>query len=89
MVKALAKAGEACERAGIPVQASRRYLRAGQSSALQGNADQAQLWLIQAVRLAEQGGDKNIAREARFQLAQLQKEKPDSSADNHSATEGH
>ena len=71
MVKVLAKAGEASERAGRLVPASRRYLRAGQSAALQGNAEQARMWLTRAALLAEQGGEKNIAREANFQLAQL------------------
>jgi tetratricopeptide (TPR) repeat protein len=72
MVKVLAKAGEASERAGRLVPASRRYLRAGQSAALQGNTEQARMWLTRAALLAEQGGDENISREARFQLAQLQ-----------------
>ena len=73
MVKALAKAGEACERAGRLIPASRRFLRAGQSAALQGNADQAEIWLTRAAQLAEKGGDDNIAQKARLQLAQLQK----------------
>ena len=72
MVKVLAKAGEASERAGRLVPASRRYLRAGQSAALQGNTDQARMWLNRAAQLAEQGGDKKIAREAQLQHAQLQ-----------------
>ena len=76
MVKALAKAGEACERAGRLGPASKRYLRAGQSTALQGDPDQAQTWLTRAVELAEQGGDEIIAKEARLQLAQLQKNQP-------------
>ena len=71
MVKVLAKAAEASERAGRLVPASRRYLRAGQSAALQGNTDQARMWLTRAARLAEQGGDENIAREAQLQQAQL------------------
>jgi tetratricopeptide (TPR) repeat protein len=88
MVKALAKAGEACERAGRSVPASRRYLRAGQSTALQGNPDQAQIWLTRAAQLAEQGGDQNIAQEARLQLVQLQKKQPTSPAENGAAKEG-
>ena len=71
MVTALAKAGEACERAKRFVPASKRYLRAGQSAALQDNPDQAQIWLTRAAQLAEQGGDENIAQEARHQLAKL------------------
>jgi tetratricopeptide (TPR) repeat protein len=88
MVRALAKAGEACERAGSPVQASRRYLRAGQSSALQGNSNQAQIWLVRAARLAEQGGDEQIAREARLQLALMEKGEPASPDINDSIKEG-
>jgi tetratricopeptide (TPR) repeat protein len=88
MVKALAKAGEACERAGRLVQASRRYLRAGQSAALQGNPNQAQIWLTRAVQLAEQGGDENILQEARLQLVQLQKYQPESAAENDPAGNG-
>lgn len=88
MVKALAKAGEACERAGRSVPASRRYLRAGQSTALQGNSGQAQIWLTRAAQLAEQGGDENIAQEARLQLAQLQKDQPASPADYDPARNG-
>ncbi len=80
MAKALAKAGETCERAGRSVPASSRYLRAGQSAALQGNSDQAQIWLTRAAQLAEQGGDENIAQEARLQLSQLQKDQPASPA---------
>jgi tetratricopeptide (TPR) repeat protein len=79
MVKALAKAGQANERAGRLVPASRRYLRAGQSAALQGNSDQARMWLTRAALLAEQGGDENIAREAHLQLDQLPKDPPTSS----------
>ena len=80
MVKVLAKAGEASERAGRLVAASRHYLRAGQSAALQGNAEQARMWLTRAALLAEQGGDENISREARLQLAQLQNDSSESPA---------
>jgi tetratricopeptide (TPR) repeat protein len=89
MVKVLAKAGEASERAGRLVPASRRYLRAGQSAALQGNPEQARMWLTRAALLAEQGGDENIAREARLQLAQLQNDASVSPAGNKSDKEGH
>jgi hypothetical protein len=88
MVKALAKAGEACERAGRAVPASRRYLRAGQSTALQGNSEQAQNWLIRAAQLAELGGDEDIARQARLQLVQLKKNQSPSAAGYGSDTEG-
>ena len=72
MVKVLARAGEANERAGRLVPASRRYLRAGQSAALQGDTEQARMWLTRAAALAEQGDDENIAREAHQHLDQLQ-----------------
>ena len=88
MVNALAKAGEACERAGRPVAASRRYLRAGQSTALQGNSDQAHIWLTTAVQLAELGGDDIIAQQARLLLARLQEKQPLSPAGNDAATQG-
>lgn len=88
MVKALAKAGEACERAGRGAAASRRYLRAGQSTALQGNLDQAQIWLARAVQLADQVGDETLAQEARLQLTQLQKKQPAMSGDYASGKEG-
>ena len=88
MVKVLAKAGEASERAGRLVPASRRYLRAGQSAALQGDKEQARMWLTRAALLAEQGGDENIAREARFQLAQLQNDAAVAPAGNDTAAEG-
>lgn len=88
MVKALAKAGEACEQAGRSVAASTRYLRAGQSAALQGNSTQAQIWLTRAAQLAEQGGDENIAQEALLQLAQLQKHQPASPAEYDPARNG-
>jgi tetratricopeptide (TPR) repeat protein len=88
MVIALAKAGEAWERAGRPLAASRRYLRAGQSSALQGNADQAHSWLTRAVQLAELGGDDNIAQEARQQLARLHKKQPPAPAGYEAGSNG-
>jgi tetratricopeptide (TPR) repeat protein len=88
MVKALAKAGEACEGAGRGAAASRRYLRAGQSTALQGNFSQAQIWLARAVQLAEKGGDETLAQEARLQLAQLQEKQPAISGEYASGKEG-
>jgi tetratricopeptide (TPR) repeat protein len=71
MIQALAKAGEACERAGRPIPASRRYLRAGRSAALQGKSNQARIWLTRAAQLAERNSDESIAREARIQLTKL------------------
>ena len=88
MVKALAKAGEACERDGRLLAASKRFLRAGQSTALQGNSDQARIWLTLAAQAAERGGDENIAQEARLLLARLQEIQPPSAAGNDAATQG-
>jgi len=77
MVKMLAKAGEACEQTGRLVQAARRFLRAGQSAVRQDNQQQARVWLERAIRLAEQGGDEALAREARLQLSAEQKDQPE------------
>jgi len=80
MVKSLAKAGEACEQAGRLLSAARRFLRAGQSAALQENPQQARVWLERAARLAEAGGDEVLAREARLQLAEEPRDQPQSPA---------
>jgi tetratricopeptide (TPR) repeat protein len=88
MVNALAKAGEACRRAGRPVAASSRYLRAGQSAALQGNSDQARIWLTLAAQLAERGGDDILAQEARLQLARLPEKQPPAAAGMDAAPHG-
>ncbi len=74
MVLTLAKAGEACEKEGQLVAASRRYLRAGQSAALQNDSHHAKTWLTRALQLAEQGGDKYVVQAARFQLTRLEEE---------------
>jgi hypothetical protein len=78
MVKVLAKAGEACVQTGQQVAAARRFLRAGQSAARQDNPQQARVWLERAARLAEAGGDESLAREARLQLSEAQKDQPES-----------
>jgi hypothetical protein len=44
--------------------------------------------LTRAAKLAEQGGDQNIAQEARLQLAQLQKNESDSRPEDDSIEEG-
>lgn len=72
MVRVLALAGEASERAGRTKAAAARYLRAGRSAALQGDDDHAQSWLIKAERLANQAGDDPIAQESRAYLKQIQ-----------------
>jgi tetratricopeptide (TPR) repeat protein len=71
MVRALALAGEASERAGRAKAAAVRYLRAGRSAALQGDDDHARSWLIRAERLANQAGDDPIAQESRAFLKQI------------------
>lgn len=75
MVQVLAKAGEACERAGRLTAASRRFLRAGRSAALQRNSEQARIWLKRAAQLAEKAGHDLIANEARLQLAKMSKDR--------------
>lgn len=88
MVQALAKAGEACERAGRPVPGSRRYLRAGRSAALQGNLNQARMWLTRAAQLAERAGHETIANEARIQLAKLAEDRRKTPGANSAPAEG-
>ena len=88
MVQALAKAGEACERADRPAAASRRYLRAGRSAALQGSWEQAQNWLTRAAQLAERAGHETIATEARVQLAKLAEDRRNASNAKSAAGEG-
>lgn len=88
MVQALAKAGEACERAGQTTAASRRYLRAGRSAALQRNIDQARIWLTRAAQLAGNAGNETIVNEARAALAKLDQEQDASTgAQNSSAAD--
>ncbi len=57
MAQALALAAEACDQAGKPSDASKRYLRAGRSAARQGNNQDAIKWLERAEQLAGQAGD--------------------------------
>ncbi|UCF93596.1 MAG: hypothetical protein JSW39_05390 [Desulfobacterales bacterium] len=81
MAIALALSAEACERAGRPGTAAGRYLQAGRSAALEGDASNAEKWLSSAVRLSEQSKDPSIAKEARYHLAllaeKLEKARPD------------
>lgn len=75
MVKALALAGKASEKAGHANAASVRYLRAGRSAALQGQFDQALKWLNQAEQIANSAGEEQIVQKARIYLRELQESK--------------
>ena len=72
MVKVLALAGKASEKAGRAKQASIRYLRAGRSALLQGQFDGALKWLNRAAQIAKNAGEEQIVQEARIYLRQLQ-----------------
>ena len=72
MVKVLALAGKAGEKAGRSKEASIRYLRAGRSAVLQGFFDDAQKWLNQSVQLAKNAGEDKIVQEARNYLQQIE-----------------
>jgi tetratricopeptide (TPR) repeat protein len=73
MVKVLALAGNAGEKAGRAKEASIRYLRAGRSAGLQGLFDDALKWLTRAEQIANTANEAQIALEARIYLRQLQK----------------
>lgn len=72
MMKNLALAARASEKAGNIKEASQRYLRAGRSAALQGDYDTAKPWLTHAEQLAGEAGEDQIAYEARLYLDQIQ-----------------
>jgi len=72
MAQALALAAEACDQAGKPSNASKRYFRAGRSAARQGNNQDAIKWLERAEQLAGQAGDEPLKQEARAYLKSLQ-----------------
>jgi phospholipid/cholesterol/gamma-HCH transport system substrate-binding protein len=72
MVKVLALAGKASEKAGRSKEASIRYLRAGRSAVLQGLFDDALKWLNRAEQIADTAGETQIAREARIYLGQIE-----------------
>ena len=72
MVKVLALAGQAGEKAGRVRQASIRYFRAGRSAVLQGLFDDARKWLNQSVKLASNAGEDKIIQEARNYLQQIE-----------------
>jgi tetratricopeptide (TPR) repeat protein len=72
MVKVLALAGKASEKAGRTREAAIRYLRAGRSAVLQGLFDDARKWLNRTEQIANTAGEAQIAQEARVYLHQLQ-----------------
>jgi tetratricopeptide (TPR) repeat protein len=72
MAQALALAAEACDRAGKPSDASKRYFRAGRSAARQGINQDAIQWLERAEQLAGQAGDEPLKQEARAYLKSMQ-----------------
>ena len=82
MVKSLALAGKASEKAGHADEASVRYLRAGRSAALQGQFDDALDWLNQAEQIADNAGEAQIVQEARIYLRELHESK--AASQNHS-----
>jgi len=75
MVKTLALAGKASEKAGHANEAAIRYLRAGRSAALQGQFDYALNWLNQAEQIAKSADEEQIVQTARVYLRELQESK--------------
>jgi tetratricopeptide (TPR) repeat protein len=78
MVKALALAGKANQKAGHAAEAAISYLRAGRSAALQGQFDDALNWLNQAEQTADNAGEAQIVQEARIYLRELKESIADS-----------
>jgi tetratricopeptide (TPR) repeat protein len=72
MAQALALAAEACDRAGKPSDAAKRYFRAGRSAARQGINQDAIQWLERAEQLAGQAGDEPLKQEVRSYLKSMQ-----------------
>jgi tetratricopeptide (TPR) repeat protein len=72
LAQALALAADACDRAGKPSDASKRYFRAGRSAALQGINQDAIQWLERAAQLAGQAGDEPLKQEVRSYLKSMQ-----------------
>jgi tetratricopeptide (TPR) repeat protein len=71
MVKALALAGKASEKAGHANEASISYLKAGRSATLQGQFDHALNWLNRAEQIAKSAGEEQIVLKARVYLRKL------------------
>ena len=80
-VRALAKAGDASEAAGLLSQASVHYLRAGRSALHQGARARARTLLTRARTLADQTGDAETAREAQLYLTLLEESEPEPASD--------
>ena len=81
-VRALSKAGEASEAAGLVSQASVHYLRAGRSALQQGARERARKLLTRSRALAYQAGDAETAREAQRYLTLLKESEPESASDS-------
>ena len=64
MVRALAVAGQAAERAGDNEAAADLYLRAGRSAAAQSDADTARPWLEKALSLTKDSSTREAAETA-------------------------
>jgi tetratricopeptide (TPR) repeat protein len=71
MSQVLALAADACQRAGKPSEAAKRYFWAGRSAVQQGNIQDAIKWLNSAVQLAGQAGDKSLEQETISYLKSL------------------
>ena len=71
MARALAAAAEAYEKLGRLDAAAVRYLRAGRSAAQQSMPDEAERWLTQAARLADEANDAATAAAAHEDLQRL------------------
>ncbi len=71
MAQALALAADACQRAGKPSEAAKRYFWAGRSAVQQGNNQDAIRWLNNAVQLAGQAGDEPLKQEVRSYLKSI------------------
>jgi len=65
MAQSLALAADACNQAGIPSEAAKRYFWAGRSAIQQGKIQDAKKWLNKAVQLAGQAGDEALEQEVR------------------------
>jgi tetratricopeptide (TPR) repeat protein len=76
MAAALAMAARALEYGNRPEAAADRYFQAGRSAALQGEDDRAREWLIQAMNLAENTGDRKTVGEARKLLSNMELTEP-------------
>jgi tetratricopeptide (TPR) repeat protein len=76
MTRALARAGDASERAGQQQAAAVYYLRAGRSASQLGRKPEAVHWLMRAQLLAKQAGDSRTLQAVLAHLARLQEREP-------------